>query len=1013
MLKYSIILSISILQVAILLGTVAAPVFADEPTSFVLVPGGTFTLGSPPTEAGRKHDESQRTVTISAPFYMGQYEVTVGEFRRFVAETGYKTADHGIVWTGRNWEAVAEANWDNPHFAQNDDQPVVLVSWYDALAYANWLSAKEGLIPAYSIDGTKVSWNREANGYRLPTEAEWEYAARAGTTTAYSTGDTLTSDQAHFNSTRKPVTGTTAVGRFPPNSWGLYDMIGNAREWTWDGYGTYPSGDLVDPTGSLFSSFRVNRGGSWIDLINSVRSAHRFLSTPETRISSVGFRLVRPASPDAAAQRPAGTASDYSFAAQLSADETVHLDFATLDTYALVYVNIERDGFYQFTAKNTKGVDLDTYIAIYDADEYYRASDDDSGEGLDASLFIPLEAGEYGLVVVCFNEEEGTDSSFALSMNDMTDLIAGRAPELHAGENISKDFADANDFALIRLHIDSAGLYTISAKDIQDADFDTYIALYDINRTYLASDDDSGDAAAALLNVNLEPGEYLVFVGYVGTDHFEGGSCELSITGIKDQPPTETAPPSPDYRVQQLSVVPEEPLVLSFTDTDEYRIRLTIEQEAWYQVSAENLTGADFDADLVLLYNDEWSYTGDDGYLEVFLESGEYTVFFSYRGEEQVREDTAYLFYVSIEDEEEVSLDELISWSAEIAPGEPVELGFSSAEDEHYVRLFIDRKAVYEIRARNTQGVDLDTYIAVYDSEITLVGSDDDGGESLDAYLFVSLEPGEYGIRIICFNEEPLSDGSFELTVEAVSNSADDADDAYLWSAQIGPGEPVELSFADADTVHFVRLSLEHSAWYQISAKNMHGVDLDTYVELFTYDGTVTDGGFIDSDDDGGDGFDARLRLPLEPGDYVIFIECFDEDPLKDGSFVLLVEEISGVSAINDSLRAEGIRAEKIAVGETQERMLADETALDWVELHISETGRYRIRARNTHGIDLDTVLVLYDVMNTDNFLYNDDGGDSLDALLVADLDWGDYFIVVGCAEAAQDYSYTLSVELL
>ncbi|MDR2808061.1 MAG: formylglycine-generating enzyme family protein [Spirochaetaceae bacterium] len=1017
MLKYSVVISISILQVAILLGAVCRPVFAEEADSFVLVPSGTFTIGSPSSEAGHKRDESQHTVAISSPFFMGRYEVTVGEFRRFVEETDYKTrsSDYGIVWTGRNWESVGGANWDNPNFDQKDDQPVVLVSWYDAIAYANWLSAKEGLTAAYSIDGANVTWNRDANGYRLPTEAEWEYAARAGTSTAYSTGDTLEANQAHFNSTKKPVTGTIAVGRFPPNSWGLYDMIGNAREWTWDGYGTYQSGDLLDPEGSTSSRFRVTRGGSWIDLLSSVRSAHRFLSTPETRISSVGFRLVRPASADelAAAQRPSDIKTSYLFDAELSAGGKVNLDFASIDNYALVYVNIERDGLYRFNAKNVNGVDLDTYIALYDANEYYLASDDDSGEGLDASLSIPLRAGEYGIIIVYFNKEKLTDSSFVLSLTDITDEVVGAAPELRSGGNISEEFATINDFALVRLRIDRAGSYRINAKNTKGADLDTFIALYDANRNYLGADDDSGDGSDAMLTATLERGVYFVFAGYVGVDQFTDGSYELSLTEVTAG---RTSTERPENKVQSINTVPEEALVLSFADADEYRIHLTIEQEAWYQISAENLSSdANFDADLLLVYDDEWTYTTEDGYINVLLAPGEYTLSFSYNGKDTSRENTAYLFYVSEENDEDIAqgnitIDDLITWSAEIAPGEPVELGFINADDENYVRLLIDHAGIYEIRARNANGVELDTYIELYDLGVDIVATDDDGGDNLDACLRVSLEPGEYGIRLICFSEDPLKDGSFLLTVEEVSGAVNNTDEK-IWSAQIAPGKPVALSFADADDIHFVRLSIDHKAWYQISAKNLNGVDLDTYIELFAYNGIFVDinqGDFIDSDDDGGDGFDARLTLPLEAGNYVVFLQCFDEDPLKDGSFLLMVEEVGGTSA-----SYEAVSAKRIAVGETQKRILADESDLDWVNLNITENGRYRIRARSTNGVDLDTVIVLYNALNTDNFLYDDDGGDSLDAMLEADLDFGEYFIGIGSAEGAENYSYALSVEAL
>ena len=171
------------------------------PANMVRVSGGTFMMGSPPSEAGRWDNETQRRVTVGS-FYMGKHTVTVGEFRRFVNATGYRTdaekSGGGYVWINNDWVQRADANWKNPYFSQGDNHPVVLVSWNDAVQYANWLSEQERLTPAYTINGTNVIWNRSANGYRLPTEAEWEYAARAGTTTPYNTGNTITTSQANF-----------------------------------------------------------------------------------------------------------------------------------------------------------------------------------------------------------------------------------------------------------------------------------------------------------------------------------------------------------------------------------------------------------------------------------------------------------------------------------------------------------------------------------------------------------------------------------------------------------------------------------------------------------------------------------------------------------------------------------------------------------------------------------------------------------------------------------------------
>jgi len=229
---------------------------------------------------------------------MGKNPVTVGEFRRFINATNYRTdgerSGGGFVWTDK-WEQKADANWRNPYFTQNDNHPVVLVSWNDAVEYCNWLSRQEGLTPAYTISGTgdnrSVTWNRNANGYRLPTEAEWEYACRAGTTTAYNTGANITTNQANYNNT---LGRTTPVGNYPANNWGLHDMHGNVWEWCWDWFGGYAAGAQTDPVGASSGTGRVLRGGSWNSSAGNTRSSLRNNDGPSHRISLNGFRVVRP-----------------------------------------------------------------------------------------------------------------------------------------------------------------------------------------------------------------------------------------------------------------------------------------------------------------------------------------------------------------------------------------------------------------------------------------------------------------------------------------------------------------------------------------------------------------------------------------------------------------------------------------------------------------------------------------------------------------------------------------------
>ena len=250
------------------------------PSNMVYIQGGTFTMGSPVSEPGRNSDEGpQRQVTVGG-FYLGRYEVTQKEYQ--------------------------EVMGTNLSYFKGDNLPVERVSWFDAVEYCNRLSRRDGLTPAYTISGTgdnwTVSWNRSANGYRLPTEAEWEYACRAGTTTPFSTGNNITTSQANYNgnhpynnNAKGEYRGkTTPVGSFAPNAWGLYDMHGNVWEWCWDWYGTYPSSSETNPQGASSGSPRVLRGGGWLNFAQGLRSAFRSHYESSFWNFAVGFRLVRP-----------------------------------------------------------------------------------------------------------------------------------------------------------------------------------------------------------------------------------------------------------------------------------------------------------------------------------------------------------------------------------------------------------------------------------------------------------------------------------------------------------------------------------------------------------------------------------------------------------------------------------------------------------------------------------------------------------------------------------------------
>jgi formylglycine-generating enzyme required for sulfatase activity len=263
---------------------VAVAIKRPVPTNMVRINGGTFTMGSPSSEAGRDDDEVQHRVTVSS-FYMGKYEVTQNEYETVI---------------GTN-----PSNWKGYNL------PVEKVSWYDALVFCNKLSMREGLSTAYSINGStdparwgtvptnsNATWNAVtivvgSNGYRLPTEAQWEYACRAGTTTAYNTGSSINTNTGWYDGNNGSR--THPVGEKPANAWGLYDMHGNVWEWCWDWYGAYPTSTQTDPMGASSGTYRVNRGGSWLNATRGVRSAYRGGSTLSGRYYDIGFRLVRPA----------------------------------------------------------------------------------------------------------------------------------------------------------------------------------------------------------------------------------------------------------------------------------------------------------------------------------------------------------------------------------------------------------------------------------------------------------------------------------------------------------------------------------------------------------------------------------------------------------------------------------------------------------------------------------------------------------------------------------------------
>ena len=250
-----------------------------ECPQMVVVPAGSFEMGSPSYEEGRaSHEGPLRDVTIAVPFAMGVYEVTVGEFRRFVRATGHSTGDS--CWIQKKeggWRKQSGLGWRDPGFRQDDSHPVVCVNWDDVQAYARWLSAKTG------------------KRYRLPSESEWEYAARAGTRTPFSTGETISADQANYRGDQ-----TVPVGTFGANPWGLHDVHGNVWEFTEDcSYGSYAG---APTNGSAWKggdcSDHAIRGGAWNSSgPGALRSARRGSCSATRRDNDCGFRMARTLTP--------------------------------------------------------------------------------------------------------------------------------------------------------------------------------------------------------------------------------------------------------------------------------------------------------------------------------------------------------------------------------------------------------------------------------------------------------------------------------------------------------------------------------------------------------------------------------------------------------------------------------------------------------------------------------------------------------------------------------------------
>ena len=261
---YNIMLALSIMMFIISCSDDSNSVQVDKTVkgTLVLIPAGPFSLGNTGSYEGEYDEKPPVTIIISKPFYISKYEITQQQYKAVMG--------------------------NNPSEFKGDDLPVEQVSWYDALNFCNTLSQSEGLTPCYTINGTKVTCDFEANGYRLPTEAEWDYAAKAGTKTDFYSGKLTYSGNSPIDPSLDKIAwysanssnATHPVGQKTPNAFGLYDMSGNVWEWCFDWYGGKTEN-------------RVLRGGSFYDYAGDAQVCDVSSYNPYVADLNYGFRISR------------------------------------------------------------------------------------------------------------------------------------------------------------------------------------------------------------------------------------------------------------------------------------------------------------------------------------------------------------------------------------------------------------------------------------------------------------------------------------------------------------------------------------------------------------------------------------------------------------------------------------------------------------------------------------------------------------------------------------------------